>query len=194
MREFLSRWGNKVSFRVHPNGTVQVLGIQGGPASPEAEQEFPGFVPWIKEKYCSEVRVQSAQDWSWQGDLLRARALVGGRPTALEKFSWSPKTGETWLMQPGQAHSSVRTKLSEPFDDYVRGIVLIDQNLIALRPVVPSWTPGYPLVPRATANIVSMEMQDACKQALEAFGSSGWGWQFNINNALLEELTGYHRW
>jgi hypothetical protein len=197
LHDFLACWGSRISYRRELDGTAILFDAElGGPAPEEAQRTFPGFGMYghvFASAYSHEVHPLNPTHWTWEHDILRATTPVGGRPTPLEKFSWNPKTGEFVFINPGQNHSSARTK--DPFDDYVRGVILADRGLITLRPVMPTWLPGYPteINPRL-AKVVSVECQEACQKALELHGSKGWRWQINITNVLLEELTGYHRW
>jgi len=192
--EFVSTWGERVSYRVSVDGSVQLYdALHGGSAPEEAVASFPGLAPRVAQAYTRGVHPSNPSGWTWDKDILRATTTVGGRPTPLEKFSWNPKTGEFVFIRPDQNHSSARTK--DPFDDYVRGVVLSDRGAVTLRPAMPSWLPGYPSdVDRRLARVVSAEVQEACKDALTADGSVGWSWQINITNVLLEEMTGRHRW
>jgi hypothetical protein len=197
LQQFLTRWGSRISYRKNVDGSAELFDAEhGGPAPKEAQDTFPGFGNHgrvLASSYSREVRPANPQHWTWDTDILKATTPVGGRPTPLEKFSWNPKTGEFYFVEPGRNHSSVRTKA--PFDDYVRGVILASQGLVTLRPILPTWLPGYPTdVNPGLAKVVSVECQEACEKALTAHGARGWKWQINITNTLLQELTGYHRW
>lgn len=122
-----------------------------------------------------------------------------------QKFSWHPISGEFLLSVPPEMHAmAIKAYGSYPFDEYVRGIVLPEQQTIAMRPWVPnfadaSMTTGDPAEDRAQAALLeeaSVESQQACKRALISVGGvpANWKWKFDVTNADLQAMTGIFRW
>jgi hypothetical protein len=122
-----------------------------------------------------------------------------------QKFSWHPTSGEFLLSVPPEMHAlAIKAHGSYPFDEYVRGIVLPEQQTIATRPWVPdfaatSMTTGDPEEDRAQAALLeeaSVESQQACKRALTGVGGvpASWKWKFDVSNTDLQAMTGIFRW
>lgn len=188
-KDFVSRWGTRVSYKLSAaDNSVVLFNSLGGPAHSEAISEFSGYLEALEgPAYSKGIMPVNPQKWVWDKDILHSVSGAGGYSEALVKFSWNPLSGDFIFIRPGLKHSSA--KFDEPFDNYERGIILSDLNLVALRPIKPVW-----LSDSDTPTLISLGIQLACKEALELQGSKGWDWQFNITNPLLEQLTGYHRW
>jgi hypothetical protein len=121
-----------------------------------------------------------------------------------QRFSWHPTSGEFLLSAPAEMHAqTIRSYGSHPFDEYVRGLVLRDQNIIATRPWAPNvdfgMMTGDPEEDRAQQFMVeqaSTESQEAVKRVMTSVGGvpSSWKWRFDVTNSDLQDLTGIFRW
>lgn len=191
---FIRKWGNRVSYIRPPEGGSTVVG------SDEAAWEFLAVATIerqarvVRPGFSRKIDPSNAEHWRWDEDILLAK-MVNGMP--LQKFSWNPVTGE-FLFVSGGNHASARGKA--PFDDYVRGIILPQQKKVTFRPFYPTWMQDRSTVQQfhedgeGGVEEVSYDAQQAAEKALKASGSRGWTFQYNINNRLLEEMTGNHRW
>ena len=183
---FIRKWGSRVSYKI---ADEQVTEIQSN--NQEAEMEFQhlashNLIGRRHPPFTSRIHPMNGTFWVWDDDILRATEKHGMR-SKLVKFSWDPRTGDFYFVPVGQQHSSV--KMNAPFDDYVRGIILHDRNLVSFRPIWPSWAHDDD-----DMELLNFDAQHSCKSALEENGSTGWNWQFNVTNQILEEMTGNHRW
>lgn len=194
---FIRRWKNSASYVRPPDGAMYVTASGTNPLPDEAKEAFaritnrdrpPATDP---EPFADAMPIlaRTATHWRVGSGVLDA---VHGDGKRLVKFSWEPRTGETLLIPPGQQHASVEGE--HPFDDYLRGIVLHEQRIIALRPYWPA---------SARASVYagfgpddaerSYDAQAACERALlqaHPANPSEWTYRYNITNPALEELTG----
>lgn len=123
-------------------------------------------------------------------NILEAKSSTGD---LVEKFSWNPVTGEILFVHPPQQHATAQG--SDPFDDYVRAIVLHDRRRVLFRPFWPTWlrtTPYAEFDEEAAA--VNFDAQWHAKEMVEAHGGAGWDIEMNTNNRALAELTGRRNW
>lgn len=120
----------------------------------------------------------------------------------MEKFSYHTPSGEFLMSYPGQHHATeIHNKGSYPYDDYVRGIVAHTQHMVALRPTRPGELFEKLLKKNRGSRedaenemyFVSYDRQEATKEMLIEHGARDWDFQFNVNNPVLEELTGRPR-
>lgn len=195
LRQFIRRWGSRVSYLIEGDRAISVLGSVGNlPA--EAEAEFARIAGTViiarsHPSFTRAVRPVNGAYWVWDKDILDAEEKY--QPgSKLEKFSWNPLTGDFYFITPGQNHASV--KMRAPFDDHVRGVILRKQGLVTLRAVWPTWAQVPGRYTDDEIQEINFDAQYACQKALEANGSTGWKWRMNITNQSLEELTGRWRW
>jgi len=193
LAQYIRKWGNTVSYVRHADAVPTVVG------SETAIWEFLEVMRVEKvarashPRFTRHIKPFNARFWRWDADILSAETLNG---TKLHKFSWNPVTGEFLLIATGN-HADAKGQSA--FDDYVRGIVLPERKLVTFRPFYPKWMQNRSVVQRfhdegdATEE-TSYDAQYAAEQALKLEGSKGWSFQYNINNRMLEEMTGTHRW
>lgn len=204
LNQFVRRWGTRMSFLRTASGVAIV------PADPkvspleeyEARNEFERVSSFsflarsMPVRFTHDLRVNphTAEHWAYDEDnILNAIYLPGNQDKNLEKFSWNPVTGEWLFIPPGQQHAVIRG--NAPFDDYVRGIVLHQQKRVTLRPFWPTWIRRGPYSEFGDeeSQEVSFNGQFQCQEMLERNGARGWDVQLNINNRMLEDMTGRPR-
>jgi hypothetical protein len=156
--------------------------------------------------FSSEINVpdKNARNWDINPNNILDSTVVFREGALPQRFSWHPTSGEFLLSAPAEMHAqTIRSYGSHPFDEYVRGLVLRDQNIIATRPWAPNvdfgMMTGDPEEDRAQQFMVeqaSTESQEAVKRVMTSVGGvpSSWKWRFDVTNSDLQDLTGIFRW
>ena len=197
IHDFMRRWGNVPLVRSEDGKLGLWNGVVGSPIMADLELVSPGELPRVARgvpSFSREVNLDQHNvynsDIKWEidpKDILLTVDRQYRRP--LKKLSWNPKTGETLLVE--YNHADVRGKA--PFDDYVRVVILRSQMTCTFRPWFPSWANAVTM-DQAEIFDLSYSAQEACEKALRAQGSTGWKFQYNVNNATLQDITGIHQW
>jgi hypothetical protein len=147
---------------------------------------------------------KNAKNWDIDpGNVLDSTVMYSTGSLAT-RFSWHPVSGEFLLSAPAEMHAiTIRNYGTHSFDEYVRGLVLRDQKVIATRPWAPDvdfgMMTGDPDEDRAQQYLMeqaSAESQEACQRVLTSVGGvpGNWKWKFDISNANLQDMTGIFRW
>jgi len=149
---------------------------------------------WNPDRFTTDYKINPnvSRVWDIDPDNLLASETVGGEK--IGKFSWHPMSGEFIPTSREDMHSySIHNLGSHEFDEYVRGIVMPKQQLVATRPWYPD--PDMFMKDRRGANYLSTEAQKTCRAMLKRAGlPNGWKFQMNTTNDLLEKTTGIRGW
>ena len=174
-------------WHVHPDGTLQ----NGFHA--DLVFETPKALDVLRWASCAGVTLADVDMLSfgnphialWDAHIALAQTPSG---VCIEKFCWDPRTGHVLWVWPGLFHrNAIQSNGQTPFDNHVRLITLWRQQWVVTRPLGGGFFNGV----SGHLPLVNIGVQ---LLAREIFGVPGWGWQINITNPLLQEMTGRRGW
>ena len=133
---------------------------------------------------CSELKTDPSNLRDWTGPWMDILGLRHRNGDALEKFAWDPETATFFAVYPGRHHDSLDL---QPFENYLRGIVLHRLKAVCFRPCFPTWMPQQCSAEVKTA--VSQVIQHQAMKLIQTCCSSGWEFVYDVNNERLRELS-----
>lgn len=138
-------------------------------------------------------QVPERQQQTWTIDPANILASVGtyNQDVKVGKLSWHPESGELLLSPVYDQHAAtIHSYGQHPFDEYVRLIVLQDEQKVLARP----WSPTGDLSDE-DERVASFEAQYAAKEMLEKAGMpASWKFETDASNQRMERLTGRRGW
>ena len=197
LNDFFQRHGSRTPpVLFDRNGGVSIPSYAGMGADPVMQMDLAHATKVARGssyRFTTAVRINASNAAGFSvnpKDILETRSSSGD---LIEKFSWNPVTGELLFVHPPQQHATVQGK--DPFDDYVRAIVLHDHRRVLFRPFWPTWVRTSPYAEfDDDAAAVNFDAQWHAKEMVEAHGGAGWDIEMNTNNRALAELTGRRNW
>ena len=195
LNDFFQRHGSP-SVLFDRNGGVSIPSYAGMGADPVMQMDLARATLVARAssyRFTTAVRINASNAAGFDvnpKNILETKSTTGD---LIEKFSWNPVTGEVLFVHPPQQHVTAQGK--DPFDDYVRAIVLHDRRRVLFRPFWPTWVRTSPYAEfDEEAAAVNFDAQWHAKEMVEAHGGAGWDIEMNTNNRALAELTGRRNW
>lgn len=197
LNDFFQRHGSRTPpVLFDRNGSVSIPSYAGVDVDPVIQMDLARAAKVARGssyRFTNTVRINASNAAGFSvnpKNILETRSSSGD---LIEKFSWNPVTGELLFVHPPQQHATVQGK--DPFDDYVRAIVLHDHRRVLFRPFWPTWLRTSPYAEfDDEAAAVNFDAQWHAKEMVEAHGGANWDVEMNTNNRALAELTGRRNW
>lgn len=142
-------------------------------------------------RFTTSYKVPAQQQWTIDPNNILESVGAYNADVKVGKLSWHPESGELLLAPLHDQHAAtIHNYGTHPFDEYVRLIVLQDEQKVLARP----WSPTGGLSDEDD-RVASFEAQYAAKEMLEKAGMpTSWKFETDASNQRMERLTGRRGW